>query len=88
MSRMVNVAVRDADSFAQTGVNVTLIVQLDVIGPEQLSVSAKSAAFAPLKLTLVTFSGCPGPKLVTVIVCAALVLPTVWPANDIVVGAT
>lgn len=73
---------------AQTGVNVTLIAQLAVIGPAQLSLSAKSAAFAPLKLTLVTFSGCPGPRLVTVIVCAALLVPMAWPANDMAVGAT
>ena len=85
---MVNIAVRDADSFAQAGVNVTLIAQLAVIGPAQLSLSAKSAAFVPLKLTLVTFSGCPGPRLVTVIVCGALAVPTAWPANDIVAGAT
>jgi hypothetical protein len=54
------------------GVNVTLIVQLAKAAtvPTQLSVSLKS----PLAVIFVTVTG-PGPLLLTVIVCAGLVIP-------------
>src|SRR5262245_50594065 len=62
------------------GENVTLIAQLapaaSVLGLRgQVSASAKSLAFTPLRATVVIVSGAV-PLFVSVIVCAALVVPT------------
>jgi hypothetical protein len=63
------------------GVNVTLIVQLVFVASVdgdsgQVVVRAKSAAFVPLT-TIVLIVSAPGPLLVTVTLCAVLVVPVV-----------
>ncbi len=73
LSSIVSVALRAAGSLAHTGVKVTLIEQLVVIGPPHVSLSAKSG---PLVLRPVIISGWPVPTLVTAIVCGALCFPT------------
>jgi hypothetical protein len=69
------------------GLNVTLIVQLEFAATPlpQLSVSVKSAAFAPAKLMLVTLSAVLL-ESESVIVCDVLAVVRSWLANVSVVG--
>jgi hypothetical protein len=71
------------------GVKVTDKVQLDegaIVAPLHVSADlAKSAAFAPDSVTLLTISGA-FPVFWTVMVCAVLVVPVFWEAKVRLVG--
>src|SRR5947199_59778 len=73
--------------FAATGVKVTLMVQLAPAArlAGQVLVWAKSPALVPVTLTPLMFSAAV-PLLVSVTVCAALVVFTVWSEKVSVVG--
>src|SRR5262249_42926735 len=70
------------------GMNFTLIVQLSpaatVAG--QLFVSAKSTALLPVMAMLVIFRGAAA-EFVTVMPCAVLMVPTIWPEKLRALGA-
>ena len=82
LSVMLKVPVRIPEA---VGVNVTLMVQLAPTATElpQVSVSVKSPLAEMLVIVRATL-----PVLDSVTVCAALVVPTVWPPNVTDVGET
>src|SRR5262249_52295923 len=89
LSVMVTFAVRAPTA---NGVNVTLIAQLafaaSVVGLSgHVVVCAKSPAFVPV-IPMLAIVSAPGPLFVTVTLCAALVVFTVWLAYVNVPGAT
>src|SRR5258708_1482002 len=72
---------------AKAGVKVTLIVQLCPAAtlPPQVLVSTKSPGLAP-NIVMLESSRVAFPVLLRVTPCAALVVPTFWLANTILVG--
>jgi hypothetical protein len=87
LSAMLTIAVREP---VAVGENVALIWQLVPAPsdfPTQLSDSLKSPAFAPVTLTAFIVSA-ELPEFVTVIVCEALLVPTLCEPNAKLAGET